>query len=302
MVIQIQKAARKKARMRIEIASASGNWKTYSSLLLAKWLAWWDLSKVCMIDTENWSWHLYSNLWEYSVIEIEPAQASTQNILEAFKAAEDAWFEVIIFDSSSHWRDWILKQNEEETKKNYWNSFRAWWKTTPLYDRVIQHMLWSPAHVIMTARKKIDYALETNDQWKTVVKKVWMKDVQRDTAMYEFWVVFDLDQLHQATASKDRTWLFDWKEAFVITEETWKIMKDRCESWAEVKEEPKTETQKKEPAKSSDETLPQIENERFVKACEAIWQKKTTLEELTSRFSLTDDQKAIVKELFKVEL
>ena len=216
MKIEIKKAQRSKAKMRIEISSASGNGKTYSSLLLAKWLAGWDLSKVCMIDTENWSGHLYSHLWEYSVIEIAPEEASTQNILEAFKAVEDAGFEVVIWDSSSHRWDWILKQNEEETKKTYGNSFRAWAKTTPLYDKVINHMLSSPCHVIMTARKKIDYALETNDQWKSVVKKVGMKDVQRDTAMYEFGLVFDLDQLHQATASKDRTGLFDNKENYIV--------------------------------------------------------------------------------------
>lgn len=39
MAIQIKKAQRSKAKMRIELASASGNGKTYSSLLLAKGLA-----------------------------------------------------------------------------------------------------------------------------------------------------------------------------------------------------------------------------------------------------------------------
>lgn len=300
MEIKIQKAERKKSRMRIEIASASGNWKTYSSLLLAKWLTWWDLSKVCMIDTENWSGNLYSHLWDYSVIEIDPEEATTPNILAAFIAAEEAWFEVIIFDSSSHRWEALLKHNELEAQKAYWNSFRAWWKTTPLYDKLINHMLASPAHVIMTARKKIDYALETNDQWKAVVKKVWMKDVQRDTAMYEFWIVFDLDEFHQAKASKDRTWMFDWLDAFVISEETGKKIKDWCESWVEVKQEPKPEPVVKPEIKKVEAKtdLPPIENERFVKACEAISSKKTTVKELTSRFTLTDEQQDIINELF----
>ncbi len=292
MAIQIQKAQRSRARMRIELASASGNGKTYSSLLLAKWLAWGDMSKVCMIDTENWSWHLYSHLWEYSVIELDPDECTTNNILEAFKAIEDAGFEVAIFDSSSARWDRILKQNEEETKKNYGNSFRAWWKTTPLYDKVIRHILASPCHVIMTARKKIDYALETNDQGKTVVKKVWMKDVQRDTAMYEFGLVFDLDQLHLATAVKDRTGLYDGKDPFVITEETGKQILDRCESGAEVTPEPKQETT---------EELPTLELERFRKALDAIDAGKTTVDELLKRFTLSDDQKEMIKEKYGVE-
>lgn len=308
MEIKIQKAERKKSRMRIEIASASGNWKTYSSLLLAKWLAWGDMSKVCMIDTENWSGNLYSQLWDYSVIEIDPSEATTPNILAAFKAAEEAWFQVIIWDSSSHRWEALLKHNEIEAQKAYWNSFRAWWKTTPLYDAVINHMLASPAHVIMTARKKIDYALETNDQWKTVVKKVWMKDVQRDTAMYEFWIVFDLDQLHQATASKDRTWLFDGQEPFIITEETWKQLLEWCESWVEVKPQPKPKAEPKpaEPTieKADDEKveepkLPPIENERFMKACEKISSWEATIKSLVEHFTLTQDQKDILRELFK---
>lgn len=289
--------------MRIEIASASGNWKTYSSLLLAKWLAKWDLSKVCMIDTENWSWHLYSHLWDYSVIELEPEECTTENILQAFKAIEDGWFEVIIWDSSSMRRDWILKMNDSVAKQMSWNSFRAWWRVTPLYDRVIQHMLASPCHVIVTARKKQDWAIETNDQWRTVIKKVWMKDVQRDTLEYEMWLVFNLDQMHLATVSKDRTWLFDWKESFVITEDTWKTLLEWCESWVEVKPQPKPEPNKADPvvekADDNKAPLPPIEDERFVKACEAIWQWKTTVQELVNHFTLSDDQKWILKELFK---
>lgn len=300
MAIQIVKAERKKAKVRIEIASASWQWKTYSSLLMAKWLANGDLSKVCLIDTENGSWHLYSHLWEYSVIEIDPAQSSTANIIEAFKAAEDAGFEVIIWDSSSHRWDWILAKNDEVAKRMYNNSFRAWAETTPLYNQVINHMLASPCHVIVTARKKTEYALEKNDNGKTEVKKVWMKDVQRDTLEYEMTTVLNLDQFHYATVSKDRTWLFDWQEAFIISEDTWKLLKDWCESWVEVKQEPKPEPVAKPEIKKVEAKtdLPPIENERFVKACEAISSKKTTVKELTSRFTLTDEQQDIINELF----
>ena len=119
-----------------------------------------------------------------------------------------------------------------------------------------------------------------------------MKDVQRDTAMYEFGLVFDLDQLHQATASKDRTGLFDNKEPFVITEETGKTLLDRCESGAEIIPEPKQETT---------EELPTIELERFRKALDAIDAGKTTVDELLKRFTLSDDQKEMIKEKYGVE-
>ena len=308
MAIQIVKAERKKAKMRIGVSSASWQWKTYSSLLMAKWLANWDLSKVCLIDTENWSGHLYSHLWEYSVIEIDPVDASTSNILEAFKAAEDNGFEVIIWDSSSHRWDWILSKNDEAAKRMYNNSFRAWAETTPLYNRVVNHMLASPCHVIVTSRKKQEYALEKSESWKTEVKKLWMKDVQRDTFEYELTTVFNLDSMHYATVSKDRTELFDWQEPFIITEETWKQMREWCESWAEVKVQPKPKVEEKpaEPViekadeeKVEEPKLPPIENERFMKACEKISSWEATIKSLVEHFTLTQDQKDILKELFK---
>ena len=297
MTIQIVKAERKKAKMRIGISSASGQWKTYSSLLMAKWLANWDLSKVCLIDTENGSWHLYSHLWEYSVIEIDPAEASTANILEAFKAAEDAWFEVIIWDSSSHRWDWILSKNDEVAKRMFNNSFRAWAETTPLYNRVVNHMLASPCHVIITSRKKQEYALEKSENGKNEVKKLWMKDVQRDTFEYELTTVFNLDQMHYATVSKDRTELFDWWEPFIITEETWKIMKEWCESWKEVKAEDKPKP-KKEVKIEAVSNLPEISDERFTKACEVISKWEATVESLLDHFKLSENQQNIVNELF----
>lgn len=297
MAIQIVKAERKKAKMRIGISSASGQWKTYSSLLMAKWLANWDLSKVCLIDTENGSWHLYSHLWEYSVIEIDPAEASTANILEAFKAAEDAGFEVIIWDSSSHRWDWILSKNDEVAKRMFNNSFRAWAETTPLYNRVVNHMLASPCHVIITSRKKQEYALEKSENGKNEVKKLWMKDVQRDTFEYELTTVFNLDQLHYATVSKDRTELFDWWEPFIITEETWKIMKEWCESWKEVKAEDKPKP-KKEIKIEAASSLPEISDERFAKACDVISKWQATVESLIDHFKLSENQQNIINELF----
>jgi hypothetical protein len=52
------------------------------------------------------------------------------------------------------------------------NSFRAWAETTPLYNRVVNHMLASPCHVIITSRKKQEYALEKSENGKNEVKKL----------------------------------------------------------------------------------------------------------------------------------
>jgi len=50
--MQLRKATRKKAKIRLGLSAVSGGGKTYSAILIAKGLCG-DLSKVAIIDTEN---------------------------------------------------------------------------------------------------------------------------------------------------------------------------------------------------------------------------------------------------------
>ena len=63
------------------------------------------------------------------------------------------------------------------------------------------------------------------------VKKVGMKDVQREGWEYELTVSLNIDRdTHLAIPSKDRTNLFEGKNPFLITEETGKLISDWCNS------------------------------------------------------------------------
>ena len=63
------------------------------------------------------------------------------------------------------------------------------------------------------------------------VKKVGMKDVQREGWEYELTVSLNIDRdTHMAIPSKDRTNLFEGKNPFIITEETGQAIKNWCES------------------------------------------------------------------------
>src|SRR3990167_6378325 len=97
--MNIQKAQRKRAKMRIGMSSPSGAGKTYSALLLASGLADWN--KICLIDTENGRGELYSNLGEYNILNLQ-APFSPERYIEAIKQCENAGMEVIIVDSVSH--------------------------------------------------------------------------------------------------------------------------------------------------------------------------------------------------------
>lgn len=66
-------------------------------------------------------------------------------------------------------------------------------------------VLQSPEHIITCTRSKMETVL-TDDR---KVKKVGMKDMQRDGWEYELTVSLQLDRdTHTAIASKDRTELF----------------------------------------------------------------------------------------------
>ena len=120
MTIKIQKASRQKTKMRLLLSWASGSGKTYSALLVAKGLAWGDMSKVCVIDTEHNSSSLYSNLWDFSVVQIDPNNCTTDILCEAFDEIEKAGFTCIVRDSSSHWRNEILELNDNRNNEGYY--------------------------------------------------------------------------------------------------------------------------------------------------------------------------------------
>ncbi|EEO27472.1 ATP-binding protein [Oxalobacter paraformigenes] len=218
MNLQIRKAVRKKAKLRLGMAGPSGSGKTYSALLLAFGLG----GKVGMIDTEHGSGDLYADLGDYDIINID-APYTVKKYRDAIKAFEDAGYDVIIIDSLSHaWAGeggLLDKQGKiADSGKPGMNSYAAWRTVTPEHNGLVEAMLTSPCHIIATMRSKQEYVQDKNDNGKTVIKKVGMSPVQRDGMEYEFTVMFDIDTQHVASTSKDRTRLFDG-QYFTITRE-----------------------------------------------------------------------------------
>lgn len=228
--MQIRKAERKKAKLRLGLSGPSGSGKTMGALKLAFGLA----GKVGLIDTEHGSGDLYAHLGDYDVITLE-APFTVAKYLEALKAFESAGYGTIIIDSLSHaWAgDGGLLDKQGKIADKIGNSYTAWRNVTPEHNALVDAMLQSDAHLIATMRAKTEYVLETNEKGKQAPRKVGMAPVQRDGMEYEFTVFLDIAIDHTATASKDRTGLFDG-EYFKITEKTGaKLMK-----WLETGTEP----------------------------------------------------------------
>lgn len=231
--MQIRKAERKKAKLRLGIAAPSGAGKTYGALLLAFGLG----GKIGLIDTEHGSGDLYAHLGDYDIITID-APYTVNKYLQAISAFEDAGYNTIIIDSLSHaWAGdgGLLDKQGKIADSGRANGFAAWRTITPEHNALVEAMLRSPCHVIATMRAKQEYVLETNDKGKQTPKKVGLAPVQRDGMEYEFTVMLDIDMNHVATASKDRTSQLDGRY-FKISADVGKELL----SWLESGSEPQT--------------------------------------------------------------
>jgi hypothetical protein len=225
-MMQLKKAARQQVKLRLNLSGPSGAGKTYSALKMAKGLVG-DWSKIAVIDTENGSASLYSHLGEFNTLELT-APFTPERYQEAIKACIDAGMTCVIIDSTTHEWNQLLEDNEKLAVAKYrGNTWSAWSESTPRHDRFVQYVLHCPSHVITCTRSKME-TIMTDDK---KVKKVGMKDVQREGWEYELTVSLSIDRdTHYATPSKDRTNLFEGKPPFIISEETGQQILSWCES------------------------------------------------------------------------
>lgn len=207
--MNIRKAERKKARIKMAIQGGAGMGKSLGALLIAQGLVG-DLSKVVVIDTENGSGDLYAHLGEYGVLPLQ-APNTPESFIEAIELCESSGAECIIIDSLSHAWEHLLDYHSNLTG----NSFTNWAKVTPRHKALVNKILSTPVHIIATLRTKQEYVLNQKDG-KLIPEKVGLKAIQREGLDYEFTIVFDLDIQHQVTCSKDRTGLFADQPEFTI--------------------------------------------------------------------------------------
>lgn len=233
MAIELKKAKRIQAKVKIAIGGVSGSGKTMSSLLLAFGLVkaehpeWTDAQvweKIVIIDSENSSGSLYVGtqvgayrIGEYFTIDVTPP-FEEQTLIDALTLCENNNMECVIIDSaSSYWTDALETQGKiaERTK----NAFAAWRPVKNDLQKMMNKILQARFHVISCYRAKTEYTQETDGNGKKVVKSLGMGIIAEGNSAYEYTTMLMLDNDHVANATKDRTGIFDGK-FFTITPET----------------------------------------------------------------------------------
>jgi hypothetical protein len=219
--MQLQKASRKKAKIKMCLKGPSGSGKTYSSLLIAYGL-YNDWSKIAVIDSENHSSELYSHLGEYNVLQLS-APYTPEKYIQAIEECGQAGMQVIIIDSITHEWEFLLEAHSSLQG----NSFSNWHKIGLRHKQFIQAILGSKAHIIVTTRTKQDYVLNERNG-KMVPEKIGLKAVQREGLDYEFTLVFDLNMKNHAVAAKDRTGIFFNQPEQKLSAETGRSILEWC--------------------------------------------------------------------------
>ncbi len=225
--MQLKKSKKQNVKLRLGISGASGFGKTHSALLLAYGMTK-DWTKIAVIDTENSSASLYSDLGEFNVLDLQ-APFSPERYTQAITICEKAGIEVCIIDSITH--EWNGTGGCLQIHEKYGGRFQDWQKITPRHQAFVDKILQSSCHIITTTRRKIDYSLDVGSNGRTKVIKHGTKEITREGFEYELTVNFELvNDKHLAKASKDRTGLFMNKPEFIISSKTGERLLKWCNS------------------------------------------------------------------------
>jgi hypothetical protein len=225
--MQLRPSERRQVKLRLGISGASGFGKTYSALLLAYGMTQ-DWNKIAVIDTENSSASLYSDLGSFNVLDLSPPY-SPERYIEAISVCERAKIAVVIIDSITH--EWNGSGGCLEIHEKLGGRFQDWAQVSPRHQAFIDKILQSDCHIITTTRRKIEYDIDRDSSGKLKVQKLGTKEITKEGFEYELTINFELiNENHLVRASKDRTGLFMNKPEFIINSATGKKILEWCNS------------------------------------------------------------------------
>lgn len=223
-----QKASRNKVWLKVLLSGPSGSGKSYSALRLATGVARKCDSRIAYIGTEGSRDRYYSNEFDYDLIQLQEP-FSIDKYVSSIDMAIKEGYKVLIIDSLSHEWKWLNETHD----KMPGNSFLNWGKLKPQHNRFMEKVLYSPIHIISTARAKDEWVMEEKNGKQTPTK-VGMGQQQDKDISYEYTVSLMIARdTHVASTDKDNTHIFDAKYE-VLTEEHG----EKLYNWANIGDAP----------------------------------------------------------------
>jgi hypothetical protein len=246
-----KKAIREDIFVKVCVIAPSGGGKSFSALRMATGLTQ-SLStktgkeeRIAYIGTEGSRDKYYANEFDYDLLQLKN-DFSPEQYIDALEDALDSGYKVIVIDSVSH--EWVGKNGCLEIhSKMAGNSYTNWNKVTPRHNKLMDLILDSEAHIIVTVRGKDKYVMEEVNG-KQVVTKLNLGYQQRDDIEYLFTLSLNVDKdNHTFTSLKDNTHLFENRNDVLIEKDGEKLLewasngdiKAKIQELEKVKEEAK---------------------------------------------------------------
>jgi hypothetical protein len=219
----IRQAERRQAKLRLALTGVSGSGKSLGAINLASGMG----KKFVVIDTEHRSADLYAHIAKYDVLTLDKP-FTPEKYIQAINYCESQGYEIIIVDSLSHaWagEGGVLDMHDAATQASARkNSWTAWKDVAPWQNKLINTVIQSPAHIILTLRVKTHYDVVDVDGKKKPIK-IGLSPIQKEGLEYEFTCVLSMDKdSYLYTSSKDRTGMFEGRHEKLSQETGKKIM------------------------------------------------------------------------------
>lgn len=212
-------ATRESILLRAALCGPTGSGKTKTGLIIGtRMVERMGLGPLYMIDSETRSGLRYAYSaktkqgYRFKHVPMPEDDFSPLAYIAAIEFCEREGAGVILIDSLSHaWNgiNGTLEQVDRVTAAatqarsgngGKGSTFSDGWRTmTPVQNKLIQRILSSSAHILVTMRAEMDYVVEGSQ-----VRKVGLAPVQRKGVEYEFDLYFDMTQQNWLTATKSR--------------------------------------------------------------------------------------------------
>jgi hypothetical protein len=202
-----KQAERTQLYLRCALFGPSGSGKTMTALRMAKGIADKLGTGFAVIDTEARSASKYADRFTFAVDDLR--EKTIERYLASMRDCVQAGYHVLVIDSLSHaWRELTDEVDRITQKSTSHNSFQAWGQVNPKQKALIDAILNFPGHIIATMRSKTEWVISENRNGKLAPTKMGLAPEQGKGIEYEFDLLVELNQNHQAVVTKDRTGKF----------------------------------------------------------------------------------------------